>query len=313
LALGSGGARGIAHMGVIRAFEEAGIRVEAVAGASMGALVGLGRAAGRLGVMRDVVLNLDWKKALRYFVEARVPRSGLIDGARVLALIRMIAGGRTLDGLDIPCAAVATDLASGDEVVFQRGEAETAIRASIAVPGLFTPVRWENRLLADGALVNPVPVSVARRLGAAPVVAVDVAHFQPLMPEQMAGRRPVRRPATPAMKRIRERADRATRAWRNAASRSFLAPMLKAIEAWEREPGMLDVLGIALRIMESQIAETRFRLEPPDLLIRPDLGSVFFMEFHRAAEIEEAGYRAGKAALPRLAQLDAGNAASDQG
>ncbi len=300
LALGSGGARGIAHLGVIRALREAGIEADLVAGTSMGALVGMGLAAGRLTEMREVVLHLDWKKALHYFVEARIPRSGLIDGARVLEFIRQHSQDRQLESLDIPCAVVATDLASGAEVVLDKGPTAEAIRASLAVPGLFTPVHLNGRLLVDGGLVNPVPVNVARKLGADVVLAVDVAHFEPLTPSQMAGHKPAKRPASEAGRRLQERMKQTGKRWRALASRSFLAPMIKAIEAWEQEPGLLDVLGIALRISESQVAKMRFRTEPPDILIRPELADVFFMEFHRAPEIEEAGYKAAKALLPQI-------------
>jgi NTE family protein len=303
LALGSGGARGLAHLGVIRALREAGLDADMVAGTSMGALVGMGLAAGRLDEMREVVLHLDWKQALHYFVEARIPRSGLIDGARVLEFIRRHSRDRRIEELDIPCAAVATDLASGGEVILDRGETAGAIRASIAVPGLFTPVHLGGRLLVDGGLVNPLPVNVARRLGADVVIAVDVAHFEPLTPAQMAGRKPAKRPASPAARRVQERMEQAGKRWRTLASKSFLAPMIKAIEAWEQEPGMLDVLGIALRIMESQVTEMRFRTEPPDFLIRPELADVFFMEFHRAPEIEQAGYEAAKKALPEIRKV----------
>ena len=303
LALGSGGARGIAHMGVLRALREAGLEADAVAGTSMGALVGMGLAAGRLDSMREIVLNLDWRQAMRYFVEARIPRSGLIDGARVLEFIRLHARDRRLEELEIPCAAVATDLASGAEVVMDSGETAEAIRASIAIPGLFTPVHRKGRLLVDGGLVNPVPVNVARKLGADVVIAVDVAHFEPLTPDQMAGRKPARKAKTKNGQRVRDLMDQATRKWRDVAAHSFLAPVLKAIEAWEREPGLFDVVGIALRIQESQVAEMRFRVEPPDVLIRPALGNVFFMEFHRAPEIEEAGYQAAKNAMPEILKV----------
>jgi NTE family protein len=300
LALGSGGARGMAHLGVLRAFQEAGLKVDVVAGTSIGALVGMGLAADRLEAMREVVLHMDWRRALHYFVEARLPHSGLIDGARVLEFIRLHARDRRLEDLDIPCGVVATDLASGEEVVLDRGETAEAIRASIAVPGLFTPVNLAGRLLVDGGLVNPVPVNVARRLGADVVIAVDVAHFEPLTLPQMAGRKPAKRPASESGRRLRDRMEQTGKRWRAMAARSFLAPMLKAIEAWEQEPGLFDVMGISMRIVESQIAEMRFRTEPPDCLIRPALGNIFFMEFHRAPEIEEVGYQAAKKAMPEI-------------
>lgn len=303
LALGSGGARGIAHLGAIRALSEAGLEADMVAGTSMGALIGMGLAAGRVDEMREVALHLDWKRALHFFIEAHIPRSGLFDGARVLEFIRHYAQDRRIEELDIPCAAVATNLATGAEVVLDEGESAMVIRASLAVPGLFTPVRLAGELLVDGGLVNPLPVNVARRLGADVVIAVDVAHFEPLTPAQMAGRKPAKRSLTPTARRVKERMEQATQNWQTLASQSFLAPMIKAIEAWKQEPGLLDVMGIAMRIMESQVTDMRFRTDPPDVLIRPDLGDVFFMEFHRAPEIEQAGYDAAMAMMPRILKV----------
>lgn len=300
LALGSGGARGFAHLGVLRALNEAGIEPDVVAGTSMGALVGMGLAAGQVETMTEVVTHLDWRKTLRYFVEARIPHSGLIDGERVLDFIRQFVRDRKIEDLAMPYAAVATNLASGAEVILDSGETAAAIRASIAIPGLFTPVHWKGGLLVDGGLVNPVPVNVVRAMGADVVIAVDAVHFEPLTPDQMAGRKPPKKAATERGRRVQAMMKEAARRWRDMAAHSFLAPMLKAIEAWDLEPGLFDVLGIAIRIAESQVAETRFRLEPPDCLIRPELGEVFLMEFHRAPEIIEIGYKAARKAMPEI-------------
>jgi NTE family protein len=303
LALGSGGARGMAHLGVLRALREAGIEADLVAGTSSGALVGMSYAAGRLESMTDVVENIDWRQALSYFMEARLPHSGLIDGIRVLKFIRHYTRGRRLEDLAIPFAAVATDLASGGEVVLKAGEADRAIRASLSIPGLFTPVNFEGRFLVDGGLVNPVPVNVVRKMGADFVIAVDVVHFEPLTADQMTGRRAERKAPARGAPRLRKWVKEASLKWRERATHSFLAPMLKAVEEWDQEPGLFDVLGIALRIMESQIAERRFREEPADYLIRPKLGNVFFMEFHRSPEIVKWGYEAGRAAAPEILRL----------
>lgn len=252
LALGSGGARGFAHLGVLRALREAGLEPGLVAGCSMGALVGLGAATGQVEDMIRFAQELDWRKALRYFVEARLPKSGLLDGGRVMEFIGRYCRGRRIEDLPMPYAAVATDLAKGAEAVLDTGPADEAVRASIAIPGLFTPVKRGRRYLVDGGLVNPVPVNVARRMGAAFVVAVDVTHFDP---QSLDGERP---------------------------------------------PRLLDVMGLSMRIMESRIAGMRLEQEAPDFLIRPDLGNIYFLDFHRAAEVVEKGYKAGCAAVPAL-------------
>jgi NTE family protein len=214
----------------------------------------------------------------------------LIAGERVTEFIRTYSQDKRIEDLDIPYAAVATDLARGTEVVLDSGPATEAIRASIAIPGLFTPVWLNKRFLVDGGLVNPVPVDLARKLGADWVIAVDVTHFEPMTMDQVVGGR-----------RGKTVSGKAAAALLHRAEHSFLGPMVKAMEK-AREPGprLLDVMGLSMRIMESRIAGMRLEREPPDFLIRPKLNNVFFMDFHRSPEIVKWGYEAGRAAAPEI-------------
>ena len=173
LALGSGSARGLAHLGVIRAVQEAGIKVDYVAGTSIGALVGAVYAAGSIDSLESTFQKFDWKKMVSFF-DVIFPKSGLIDGAKVRELVRALVHAEVIESLPIPFCAVATDIQSGEEVVIRQGDLIEAVRASIAVPGIFTPVRSNGLLLVDGGLVNPVPVSVVRAMGAEIVIAVDL-------------------------------------------------------------------------------------------------------------------------------------------
>ena len=175
VALGSGSARGLAHIGVLRALQEAGINVHCVAGTSMGAVVGAVYASGKIERMAERLANLDWAGIVA-LLDPVFPRSGLIDGQRVAEFVRAHVPGALIEDLALPFAAVATDWETGAEVVAQSGDLTEAVRASIAVPGIVTPVRSNGRLLVDGGLVNPVPVSVARALGAEVVIAVDLNH-----------------------------------------------------------------------------------------------------------------------------------------
>ena len=159
LALGSGSARGWTHIGVIRALAEAGIRIHCVAGTSIGAVVGAVFASGKLDTFEEIVIGFDWKQIARFF-DVVFPKSGLIDGKKVADFVRGHVRGENIEDLPIPFSAVATDLATGREVIIQDGDLIEAIRASISVPGIFTPVRREGSILADGRLVNPVPVTV---------------------------------------------------------------------------------------------------------------------------------------------------------
>ena len=173
LALGSGAARGWAHIGVIRAIHEAGIKVDYVAGTSIGALVGAAFASGNIDALESFVKRLDWKGAMS-LLDLGLPRSGLLDGKKVTASIRERVDPGDVEDLPIPFCAVATNLVDGSEVRMDKGDLVEAIRASISIAGVFTPVRKGDMLLVDGGILNPVPAGVARDMGARYVIAVDV-------------------------------------------------------------------------------------------------------------------------------------------
>lgn len=172
LALGSGSARGWSHIGVIRGLQEADVAIDIVCGSSIGALVGGAYAAGKLDDAERLIRELAWSDVLG-FMEVPVPRSGLINSEKIADYLRERLGDPNIEDLPIPFAAVATDLTSGQEVWIRKGSLIEAIRASISMPGMFTPCFREGRLLVDGGLINPVPVSLCRSLGANTVIAVN--------------------------------------------------------------------------------------------------------------------------------------------
>lgn len=159
LALGSGSARGLAHIGVLRALKEARIDVDVVAGTSMGAVIGAVFASGKIDGLTAKLLNLDWQSIL-VLLDPMFPRSGLIDGQKIAEFVRPHVPSARIEDLLLPFAAVATDITNGEQVVATTGDLTEAVRASIAVPGIVTPVRSNGRILVDGGLVNPVPVQV---------------------------------------------------------------------------------------------------------------------------------------------------------
>jgi NTE family protein len=175
IALGSGGARGFAHLGVIKVLREAGIPIDLIAGSSMGAMVGCFYAAG-VDIDRLYKLSKAFKR--KYYLDFTVPKMGFIAGKRVKELIRIFTHGKELQDLDIPTAVVATDLGSGEKVVFKEGPIADAVRASIAIPGIFIPEKLNGRLLIDGGVVDRIPVSVVKEMGADIVIAVDVSHVK---------------------------------------------------------------------------------------------------------------------------------------
>ncbi|HMO05918.1 MAG TPA: patatin-like phospholipase family protein [Kiritimatiellia bacterium] len=175
LALGGGGARGWAHLGVLRALADRQVRPAAIAGTSIGSLVGGFAAAGQLDALIAELRGMDLKRVIGLFAERKLPRAGLVDGRHVIALIREHLGNPVIESLALPFYAVATDAESGAEVVLDRGDLVTAIRASISIPGMFSPVPWQGRYLVDGGLVNPLPVSVlAARRDLDAVIAVNL-------------------------------------------------------------------------------------------------------------------------------------------
>jgi NTE family protein len=290
LALGSGSARGWAHIGVIRALEEAGIRPDIVCGTSMGALVAAAYADGDLDRLEKWVLELAWKDVVG-FLDLSLS-GGLIRGERLIGFLREEFFDLEIGRLAMPFGAVATDLASGREVWLREGMLSDAVHASLALPGLFAPVRRDGRWLVDGGLVNPVPVSLARAMGAEIVIAVDLN-------SDLIGRH-LRRPAAPApAKPPEERADSLIgRLQAGIAALAAGAPPDQAAV-----PSMTEVLATAVNIMQVRITRSRLVDEPEDVMIAPRLGHLGLMEFHRAKAAIEAGHRAAGHAVAALREL----------
>jgi len=175
LVLGSGGGRGWAHFGVLRAFKELGVVPDMVVGTSIGSMIGALYVMNRLEEAERVASSLtSWTQIARLFIEVKIPRMGLIDGRNIMAMLATVLPDVAIETLPLSYTAVATDLHTHEEVIIAHGSLHHAIRASISIPGVFTPVRHGQRWLIDGGLVNPLPVSVARSNGATHVIAVDI-------------------------------------------------------------------------------------------------------------------------------------------
>lgn len=175
LALGSGGARGFAHLGVIKALKDAGIPIHLIAGSSMGALVASFYGA---GIDLDRLYKLSTAFKRKYFLDFTVPKMGFISGKKVKEFIKVFTHGKNIEELSIPVGIVATDLLTGEKVVFQTGPVADAVRASISIPGIFVPEKQNGRILVDGGVSDRVPVSVAKEMGADIVIAVDVSRVK---------------------------------------------------------------------------------------------------------------------------------------
>lgn len=287
IALGSGAARGWAHIGVLNVLAEAGIGAHVVCGSSIGAVVGAAHAAGRLGELEAYARALTWRGVLGQ-LDLRPAGGGLIAGERLARTLVELIGHRAIDTLAIAYGAVATELGSGREVWLRSGDLATAIRASAALPGLMAPVSVDGQWLLDGGLVNPVPVSLCRALGAELVLAVNLnsgiaaRHRQP--------------PAPPISDNDRRTLGDLLR----GGAGTLLAQLLRENH---RQPSYFDVLVGSVNIMQDQITRTRLAGDPPDILVQPRLTQVGIMEFNRAPDTIAAGEAAMRAVLPALQNL----------
>lgn len=283
LALGSGSARGWAHIGVIETLVEAGIVPDVVCGTSMGALVGGVYASGRLAGMTDWAMKADWR-VVASLIDMAMPSGGLVDGSKVVAWLERLELAPDIENLPIPYAAVATDLVSGREIWLQSGSLSQAIRASISIPGVFSPVERDGAWLADGALVNPVPISLCRALGAEFIIAVNLNEnrLSRRVPRGLRklGRSPAPKPDW--LESVLNHRAMGIFGDRPAAPRYF------------------DVLSSALNIMQDRITSSRLAGEPPDVMVAPRLGELESMDFDRAAFAIEEGRAATRLVLPLI-------------
>ena len=291
IALGSGSARGWAHIGVLRALEQAGIVPEVVAGTSIGALVGAAYASDRLDRLEEWISQIDWWEIIRY-MDVRL---GGVEGERLMRAFGERVEDARIESLSKPFGAVATDLQTGREVWFQSGSLLEAVRASIALPGLFSPVRFQERWLVDGGLVDPLPVSLCRALGAEQVIAVNLngdivgRHF---------GGRPLRLiRSSPLLTRL-------SAGWQavlgNLHGRLSPPEESQRKEEEDEPPSLFDVMAGSINIMQDRITRARMAGDPPDVVLAPRLAHLGLMDFDRAGEAISAGADCVRLHLPLL-------------
>jgi NTE family protein len=287
LALGGGSARGWAHIGVLRALSEAGIHPDIIAGTSIGAVVGGCYVAGELEALENFARDLTRRKVLG-FLDFNLSGSGLLHGQRLCDVLDARLKGVTIESLSRKFVAVATEIGTGHETWLSRGHIVDAIRASYALPGIFKPVCVDGRWLFDGALVNPIPVSVCRALGARYVIAVNVntdvcgrgtvvSHLEALPPPD------------PTPEPLQEEGGllaRNGRAVKKLLQRQFFG------RSENGGPGISRVMMEAFNIVQDRIARSRLAGDPPDAIIAPKLPAFGLFDFHRAEAMIQCGITA---------------------
>ncbi len=272
LALGGGAARGWAHIGVLRALDEAEIEVGMIAGTSIGALVGGCYLAGKLDELEAFARSLTMRR-IASLLDLTTGGAGLLGGMRLTKRMQEHLEGLTVEDLPKPFVAVASELNSGHEVWIDGGNLITALRASYALPGIFEPVKCNNRTLIDGALVNPVPVSVCRAYEQPLVMAVNLQY-------DVFGRSAV----------VKHRA-------------SELPDSLGETPKDQHKVGLTGVMVQAFNIIQDRISRARLAGDPPDLALHPRVNEIGLSEFHKAGDAIERGYEEAKARIGELKRM----------
>lgn len=295
LALGSGSARGWSHIGVIDALVEAGIEADIVCGTSIGSLVGAAYVAGHLADLRQWAEKATWREIVA-LMDIQLSGGGVVDGTELVTWLRGLGVNGAIESYAKRYAAIATDLATGREIWLERGLIHEAVRASIALPGILSPAKVDEKWLVDGGLSNPVPVSVCRALGADVIIAVNLNG-------DLLGRRFASEPPADTPSPFQFPSE-------------FIAGVLKQLPPVLREqatqiiqrllpqrastPGYFQVLANSINIMQDYVTRARLAGEPPHVMLAPRLRNIGLMEFNRASEAIAEGRYCVAQAMPLL-------------
>jgi len=296
IALGSGSARGWAHIGVLQELAKIGIEPEIVAGSSIGAFVGAAYASNQIDSLENWACSLNWKDIINY-IDLTVVGGGFIQGEKLFDFARKYVKEDTIESLPRHFGTVATELKTGREIWFKDGPLLSAVHASMALPGVFTPVKLNGQWLVDGGLANPVPVSLCRAMGANVVIAVNLngdivgKHSRGQASQQESAVKegtPWERVSAQLINSLHERKD-------NILSRLFG----DSIES----PGLFDVVASSINIMQDRITRSRMAGDPPEIILSPRLSELGLMEFDQAAIAIEEGRACVQEMRPALEHL----------
>jgi NTE family protein len=293
LALGGGAARGFAHIGILKTLLANGIVPNVVVGTSIGAVVGGAYAAGHLDTLEDWARSLQGVRNILGYLDVRLNGSGLIGGEKLAVRLEETIGPTLIEELPVKFATVATEVRTGHEIWLTRGRVVDAMRASYALPGIFSPVLIGDRWLVDGALVNPVPVSAARALGAEIVIAANLS--SDIFTHSTTIYNHGAMPAT-----VAPAAEEASGKRRFPRFFSPERTMKREFFGSPGRPGISSVMVDAFNIMQDRITRARLAGDPPDMLITPRVGQIGWFDFHRADDLIAFGTRAAERAIDSI-------------
>ena len=312
LSLSGGAARGLAHIGVVKALEEKFIPIDMISGTSAGALIGAYYAKERnVTALEEIALGMDWRKLAR-LVDMNLisPWKGFIQGQKVKAFLISLIGDIKFKDLEIPLAVVTTDVETMEEFIIKEGSVIEAVRASISMPGVFTPVRWHNRLLIDGGVVNPMPVDVVHSMGADIIIASNtIGPAQQRKSEQHTGSKAEAKLnlylESTRLSALKKRIDNLARQDKDKIkilddlyniAKSKIYTLRGGTEP--KTPNIFDIMTRSIHAMEYKLS--KLALKPADIIINPDISHIGTFEFHGAEEAISQGYKAAHIMLPEL-------------
>ncbi|GKW22593.1 patatin family protein [Pectobacterium carotovorum subsp. carotovorum] len=281
IALGAGAAKGWAHIGVFNALTELGIDVDVVAGCSIGALVGAAYATNHLPSMEQWVRGFGYWDVIR-LMDLSWQRGSLLRGDRVFNSVKHLLHTTQIEDCAIKYGVVTTNLSTGRELWLTEGDLHQAMRASCSMPGLLSPVRFNDYWLVDGAVVNPVPVSLARAMGADIVIAVDLQHDASLNHQDLLS-------IKPTASEVDIDIDNVPQDWRSRIRERLLRGRRQQAE---NSPTAMEIMSTSIQILENRLKMMRMAGDPPDVLLQPNCPQIATLDFHRAQEAIEAGYKA---------------------
>lgn len=296
LALGCGASRGWAHIGIIEALEKANIPIDVIAGCSVGAYIGAIYASGGLSSLKEFLLRMDGKKIFSYF-DVAFSRSGILNGTRrVTELFSMHTPIKTFEDLNIPLAMVATDLIRGEKVVLKSGNIINALRATMSYPGFFAPIKINGCWLVDGGIVDPVPVGVARAMGAEVVIAVDLntrivsRHKKTSIDNHDTIDQSASPASLEAEQKERHAIIKRIFGYYEAFENNIKNKNSSARQNDAAAPDIIETITTSINIMEERISRINLAVDRPDILIQPRLGELKMMNFDKVAHAIEEGY-----------------------
>ncbi len=301
LALGGGAAKGLAHIGVLRVLEEIGLKPDIITGTSFGALIGAMYASGRTAdEIERIADSIDRKEALKLF-SISLNGAGFIDGKKITQFLSTVIKRNLIEDMDIPFACTACNIIDGTEIIFDKGNIIESVRASISIPGIFSPVDSGELALVDGGLVNPVPVDIAREMGADFIIAVNVLNVPRIKHGSM----------TITAVHTNEPIDHNLSV--NERLKVFIENEINTIESMAKrvasifdlsdEMNIFDVMSQTMHLAERNIAEYKLISDKPDILIEPDMEIIKHFEFHKTKEAAALGENEARKYIDLLKKL----------